>query len=92
MMVVNKRGDRRVVRGPTNVLLEYDERLEVVATSTGMPKSESNRARDVYLRLRDNRVEDSVALMCRDRIAVTVQLALRGRLRGGRDDAVVRGK
>ncbi len=77
VMVVNKRGDRRVVRGPTNVLLEYDERLEVVATSTGVPKSEAHRARDVYLRLRDNRVEDSVALMCRDRIGVTVQLALR---------------
>ncbi|MEO1334414.1 MAG: hypothetical protein AAFV29_02165, partial [Myxococcota bacterium] len=77
VMVVNKRGERRVVRGPANVLLEYDETLEVFEASMGMPKSEASKERQVYLRLRDNRVDDRVKVVCRDHIAVSFDLALR---------------
>ncbi len=77
VMVVNKRGERRVVLGPANVLLEYDERLEVFEISAGVPKSEAVKERQVYLRLRDNRVDDSAQVVCRDHIGVSFELALR---------------
>ncbi|MEM7679277.1 MAG: hypothetical protein AAF449_25155, partial [Myxococcota bacterium] len=77
VMVVNKRGERRVIRGPANVLLEYDERLEVLETSSGVPKSEADKQRHVYLRLRDNRIDDRIKVVCRDHIAVSFDVALR---------------
>ena len=77
VMVVNKRGERRVVKGPANILLEYDETLEVLQTSTGTPKADDERARQVYLRLKDNRVEDTIEVVCRDHIAVSFEVGLR---------------
>lgn len=77
VMVVNKRGERRVVQGPANVLLEYDETLEVFETSTGVPKTEDHIGRHVYLRLRDNRVDDGVNVVCQDHVAIAFDLALR---------------
>ncbi|HEV7554154.1 MAG TPA: hypothetical protein VGO00_01800, partial [Kofleriaceae bacterium] len=39
VLVVDKQGRRRVEQGPKNLLLEYDETLEVVQLSTGKPKT-----------------------------------------------------
>lgn len=77
VMVVSKQGKRRVVEGPANVLLEYDEVLEVLEVSTGTPKSEAAKQRQVYLQLRDNRVVDGIRAICRDHIEVAFDLALR---------------
>ena len=39
VMIISKTGKRRVEQGPTTVLLEYDESLEVLELSTGKPKT-----------------------------------------------------
>ena len=40
VLVVDKQGQRRVEQGPKNLLLEYDETLEVIQLSTGTPKTD----------------------------------------------------
>lgn len=77
VMVVNKRGDRRVVLGPANVLLEYDESLEVLELSTGTPKTASPGKKTAYLKVKNNRGVDRVVAETRDHVFVTIDLDLR---------------
>ncbi|MEQ9498874.1 MAG: hypothetical protein RIT81_18490 [Deltaproteobacteria bacterium] len=77
VMVVNKQGDRRVVLGPANVLLEYDEALEVLELSTGIPKGEGPSCKTVYLKVKNNRGVDRVFAETRDHVFVTIDLELR---------------
>jgi major vault protein len=75
VQVVNKSGDRRVVVGPANVLLEYDETLEMFELSTGKPKTTSLLKRDVYLRVDNNFVTDVVSVETKDLVEVAVKLS-----------------
>nr|MCH9687071.1 hypothetical protein [Deltaproteobacteria bacterium] len=76
VMVVDKRGERRVEVGPTDVLLEYDETLQSVEYSSGLPKSAASTAQTVYLRLADNRVEDQLDVVTADHVDVSLHVAL----------------
>ena len=71
VMVVNKRGERRVVCGPANVLLEYDEASRFSRPRRGCRRPRRAQQRDVYLRLRDNRVDDGTEVLCLDHIRLS---------------------
>ena len=60
VMVVDKKGNRRVEVGPKTILLEYDEMLEPLELSTGKPKTTDTLLRTVYLQVLNNLVSDIV--------------------------------
>jgi major vault protein len=77
VMVVDKKGNRRVEQGPKNLLLAYDESLEVVQLSTGQPKSDDNTIQTVFLRVLNNKVSDVCEVETLDHVRVRLRYALR---------------
>jgi major vault protein len=77
VMVVDPRGQRRVVTGPASILLEYDESLEVLQLSTGTPKRSDKRIETVYLRTLNNRVSDKCTVETADHVGISISYALR---------------
>jgi major vault protein len=75
IMVVSKTGTRRVVQGPTTVLLRYDETLEVLELSTGRPKSDDQTIKTVFLRTVANKVTDVVEVETSDHVRVQLTLS-----------------
>lgn len=75
IMVVSKTGTRRVVQGPTTVLLRYDESLEVLELSTGRPKSADSTLQTVFLRTVANKVSDVIEVETSDHVRVEVTLS-----------------
>lgn len=83
VMVVDKRGNRRVVQGPDTVLLDYDETLEVLELSTGKPKTTDKLERTVYLRVSNNKVSDIISgVFTRDHVPLTLKLSYRVNFEG----------
>lgn len=82
ILLVRSDGRRRVVQGPKTVMLEYDELPEVIAFSTGKPKTTDNMARDVYLRVRNNKVSDIVSVETRDFCTFKVKMSYRMNFEG----------
>jgi major vault protein len=82
VQVVDKAGGRRVVQGPTTVLLEYDESLEALKLSTGTPKQESSRVRTAFLRLAGNKVSDAVEVLTQDLVPARVYVKYRVNFEG----------
>jgi len=80
--VVNKNGDRRVVQGPNTVMLSYDESLEPFCLSRGTPKDSNDKKEDVYLRISNNRVTDSVRTQTKDLVGVGLVLSYRVNFEG----------
>jgi major vault protein len=77
VMVVSKDGQRRVEEGPARVLLAYDEELEVLSQSEGVPKDAGRRSRSPYLKVRHQEIEDQVQVETRDHVQVTLRVAMR---------------
>jgi major vault protein len=77
VMVIDKKGNRRVEQGPKNLLLAYDETLEVIELSTGKPKSTDKRLRTVYLRVLNNKVGDICEVETSDHVRVTLEYSMR---------------
>lgn len=77
VQVVSKRGTRRVEKGPTTILLEYDESLEILDLSTGKPKTTDRTIRTAYLRVDNNQVSDAVVVDTADHVAVELRLSFR---------------
>ncbi len=77
VLIVNKTGQRRVVIGPANVLLEYDETLAPLELSSGTPKTDTKLFRTVYLRASNNKVSDQVTVETKDLVKVNVSLSYR---------------
>jgi len=77
VQVVNKKGERRVVVGPSAILLEYDENLEKLTLSTGRPKSDSHVMETSYLHVRNNKVSDIVNATTSDLVNVDISLSYR---------------
>ncbi|MHB2020471.1 MAG: hypothetical protein ACYCW6_26345, partial [Candidatus Xenobia bacterium] len=77
VLVVGKRGQRKVIVGPQTYLLEYDETLEAMELSTGTPKSEDKLLQTVYLRCLNNKISDVVHAETRDLCRVQVHLSYR---------------
>jgi major vault protein len=87
VQVVNKRSDgqpeRRVVQGPANLLLDYDETLEVLELSTGKPKSTDRLEHTVYLRVSNNKVSDIIqGVYTKDHVPVSIKLSYRVNFEG----------
>jgi major vault protein len=77
VLVTKKSGERRVVSGPENILLEYDESLMVLELSTGRPKTDDRLLRTAYLRTVNNQVSDKVEVETRDLVPVAIELSYR---------------
>jgi major vault protein len=82
VMVVDKKGNRRVEQGPKNLLLQYDETLEVIELSTGRPKTADTLIRTVYLRVLNNQVGDICDAETLDHVRVTLEYSLRVNFEG----------
>ncbi len=82
VLVVSKRGERKVISGPKTYLLEYDETLEAMELSTGTPKSDDNLIKTVYLRVLNNKVSDVVEAETKDMCSVEVRLSYRVNFEG----------
>ena len=77
VQVVDKSGNRRVEVGPTTILLNYDETLEMLELSTGKPKTTDILHRDVYLRVDNNLVSDVIRVESGDMVNVDVKVSYR---------------
>jgi major vault protein len=77
VLVTAKTGRRRVEVGPTTVLLDYDETLEVLTLSTGKPKTTDTLLETPYLRVENNQVSDIVHVETRDHVHVELHLSYR---------------
>lgn len=77
VLVVDKQGRRRVEQGPKNLLLEYDETLEVIQLSTGTPKLSDRLIETVFLRVLNNKVSDRCVVETSDHVAVTLGYSMR---------------
>lgn len=75
VLITTATGERRVVEGPSSVLLKYDETLEVLELSTGKPKSTDKLYRTVYLRTKNNKVADSMYVDTSDHVRVNFKLS-----------------
>jgi major vault protein len=82
VLVKSATGQRRVVVGPDTILLEYDETLETFELSKGNPKSSDNVVRDVYLRVKNNKLSDTIEVETRDMCGLTLQLKYRVNFEG----------
>jgi len=83
VLVVSKSGDkRRVVKGPSVVLLDYDESFEVMELSRGKPKTTDNLLRTVYLRTDNNQVTDVVTVETSDYVQFNLRLGYRVNFEG----------
>lgn len=77
VMLVTKRGGRRVVIGPQTALLEYDEVPHVLTLSTGKPKTMDKPFKTVYLMIANNYVTDIIEAETQDYCKVKVKLSYR---------------
>lgn len=82
MLLVRKSGERRVVQGPTTVMLEYDEEPQVLSLSTGKPKNTDNLYKTVFLRTHANMVGDIIEVETKDFCKVSVKAVYRVNFEG----------
>jgi len=77
VMVVGKFKDRKVIVGPASYILEFDEYLEVFSLSTGNPKTDTKLIKDVYLRVLNNQISDTVEVETKDFVNAQIKLSYR---------------
>ncbi|MCW5800871.1 MAG: hypothetical protein KIT31_00550 [Deltaproteobacteria bacterium] len=77
VLVTSKTGRRRVEMGPSTVLLDYDESLEVLTLSRGVPKVTDKLLETPYLRVENNQVSDVIAVETADHVRVQLHLSYR---------------
>jgi major vault protein len=77
VMVVDKKGNRRVEQGPKNLLLQYDETLEIIELSTSKPKSTDKLLRTVFLRVLNNKVSDLCEVETADHVRIKLEYSMR---------------
>ena len=85
VQVMNKKGERRVVRGPSAILLDYDETLEKLTLSTGRPKTDAKVMESAYLHTQNNKVSDVVDASTSDLVNVKVELSYRVNFEDGKE-------
>lgn len=71
---LDEEAGRRVVVGPTTVLLNYDESPEVLKLSKGKPKGSKPPLQTVYLRVKQNRVSDIIDVQTGDLVDCNVKV------------------
>jgi major vault protein len=77
VLVESMTGQRRVVLGPTTILLEYDEKLGAMALSTGKPKNTDELLHTAYLRVANNLVSDIIRAETKDLCQVNIKVSYR---------------
>jgi major vault protein len=82
MMLVQKSGDRKVVKGPQTVLLEYDEAPQVLTLSRGKPKTTDSLLRTAFLLTNANKVSDVIEVETSDFCRLSVKLSYRVNFEG----------
>jgi len=82
IQVVSKSGERKVIRGPQTILLEYDETLDILTMSTGTPKSDDDLIKTVYLLVQNNKVSDLVEAETKDLVKVKTIVSYRVNFEG----------
>lgn len=66
---------RRVVIGPAQVILDYDETIEVLNLSSGNPKNTDNLIETAFLRYNNNKVSDTIHAQTADFVNVAVKVS-----------------
>lgn len=82
ILVVNGKGERKVVEGPTVYHLAYDEFIETFRLSTGQPKSNDRQIEDVFLRVKNNKISDLIDAETKDFVKVQVKVSHRVNFEG----------
>jgi major vault protein len=82
VLVVDKQGHRRVEVGPKNLLVQYDETLEVLQLSTSTPKTDDRLVETVFLRVLNNKVSDGCVVETADHVKVTLRYSMRVNFEG----------
>ena len=83
VLILGKNGSRRVVIGPDTTNLGFDEKLQVLALSTGKPKNMDKVFRTAYLAVANNQVSDIVSVVTKDMVNVDIKVAYRVNFIGG---------
>lgn len=73
--VVSKNGERKVITGAQTYLMNYDETLEVLALSTGRPKTADHLLQTVYLRVDNNKISDLITVQTKDFVDVLLEVS-----------------
>jgi major vault protein len=73
--VISKSQERKTICGPTTILLDYDQTLEVLSMSTGKPKTDKNPLRTVFLRYANNKVSDIISIETKDYVRADVKVS-----------------
>ena len=73
--VISKTGERKVVCGPQTILLDYDQTLEEVITSTGKPKTTDKLDHTVFLRHENNKISDVITAETSDFVEVKIKVS-----------------
>lgn len=82
MLLVRKSGERKIVKGPKTVLLEYDESPQVLTLSCGKPKTTDNMLRTAFLKTDSNIISDIIDAQTSDFIDVSVKVSYRVNFEG----------
>ncbi len=77
VQIKNRVGERRVVQGPTTLLLSYTDTVEALTLSTGRPKSADRLLHTAFLQLSGNSVSDEVELVSKDLVRSRLSLRYR---------------
>jgi major vault protein len=75
--LVKKDGERRVVKGPQTVMLDYDESPQIMELSRGKPKTTDQLLKTVFLRITANKVSDIIEVETRDFCKLNVKVSYR---------------
>lgn len=73
--VVSKNGTRKIVCGPSTILLDYDQTLAELQMSTGKPKTTDNLLSTVFLRHENNKISDIINIETSDFVKATIKVS-----------------
>lgn len=82
VMVVDTSGNRRVEIGPKRIILDFNETLEVLTLSTGVPKTTDKLFSTAYLQIAHNKVSDFIEAETSDHVIVRAKVAYRVNFEG----------
>jgi len=64
----------KVIVGETTLFLDYEENLDTLEFSTGIPKSDDIIKEDVYLQITSNIIRDSITVTTKDLIEIKIPI------------------
>lgn len=81
-MLLVRGNERRVIQGPGQFMLEYDESPQVITLSTGKPKTMDKPFQTVYLQTTANMVSDVIEVETKDFCRLNVKVSYRVNFEG----------